>query len=97
MSLSHQLVTLNTTTPTILTIAPANEPEYSRELTVSIQNLDSTNFVLLGGSNVSTSSYGFRIDPGQTFTATLSPTDDLYAVSHSGTPQVGVIRVVTNG
>jgi hypothetical protein len=93
MSLNHSLVTLNTTTATILTIPADQEDSYSSQLTISIQNLNATHFVFLGNATVSTSSYGFRIDPGQTFTAVLAPQDEIYAVTDTGTTNVGVIRV----
>lgn len=93
MTLSHNLVTLNTSTPQILTIPFAQEAPYSQSLSVAIQNLHATHFVYLGDSTVSTTSYGFRIDPGQTWTADLHPEDEMWAVTDTGTTQVGVIKV----
>jgi hypothetical protein len=97
MTLLHNLITLNTSTPVMLTTTVAQEGDYGRELDVSIQNLHSSHFVFIGDSSVSTSSYGFRIDPGQTFTATLNTQDEIYAVTDTGTTSVGVIRVIRNG
>lgn len=93
MTLSHALVTLNTTTPQILTIPSAQEADYSNSLTISIQNLHTSHFVYLGSSSVSTTSYGFRIDPGQTWTSDLHPEDEIYAVTDTGTTNVGIIKV----
>jgi hypothetical protein len=93
MSLSHEIVTLSVGTPAILTTPASTEIDYSRELTISIQNLHSSHFVYLGASNVSTSTYGFRIDPGQTFTATLNPNDEIYAVCDATTTTVGILRI----
>ncbi len=95
MTLSHALVTLNTSTPVILTIPAAQEAAYASELVISIQNLHSSHYVYLGDSTVSTSSYGFRIDPDQTFTIVLSPIDELYAVTDTATTQVGIIKVAS--
>ena len=92
MTLSHTLVTLNQTAQ-ILTIPAVSEAPYADELVISIQNLHSSHFVFLGDSTVTTSSYGFRIDPAQTFTIVLSPFDELYAVTDTGTTQVAIIKV----
>lgn len=92
MSLSHSLVTLNQTAQ-ILTVSESEEVAYSRELTISIQNLDTQKYVYLGSSSVTTSSYGYRIDPGQTWVADLNPRDEVYAVTSNGTSQVAVIKV----
>ena len=93
MTLSHALITLNVSTPTILTVPTASEQNYSASLSISIQNLHSTHFVYLGDPSVSTTSYGFRIDPGQTWTADLMANEDLYAVTDTGTTQVAVIKL----
>jgi hypothetical protein len=93
MTLSHNLVTLSVSTPTILTIPAQQEADYSQSLTISIQNLHATHFVYLGSSSVSTTSYGFRIDPGQTWTSDLHPEDEIWAVTDTGTTNVGIIKV----
>lgn len=93
MALTHQLVTLNASTPVLLTIAPSSEIEYAESLTISIQNLHASRFIFIGSSSVSTSSYGFRIDPGQTFTAVLNPEDEIYGVTDTSTANAGVIRI----
>lgn len=92
MALTHQLVTLNAT-PTLLTVAFANEPEYSKELIILVENMDQSKHALLGSSNVSTSSYGIRLDPGERIQLSLSPWDELYGVASTGTLSVGVVRI----
>lgn len=92
MSLSHALVTLNQTAQ-ILTVSESQEIEYSKSLTISVQNLDTQKYVYLGDSSVTTSSYGYRVDPGQTWVADLGPRDEVYAVTSNGTSQVAVIKV----
>ena len=93
MSLSHALITVNPSTASIITTPASDEIQYAKSMTVSVQNLHTTHFVYLGSSTVSTSSYGFRIDPGQTWTSDLLPTEDLYAVTDTGTTQIAVIRI----
>jgi hypothetical protein len=95
MPLSHSLVTLNQTAQ-MLTLTSAQEGTYGREVTIAIQNLHSSHYVFLGDSTVTTSSYGFRIDPDQTFTATLNVDDELYAVTDTGTTNIATIRILHN-
>jgi hypothetical protein len=87
------LVALNHTTATILTIPTSQEDAYTNQLTTSIQNLHASHFVYIGDATVSSTSYGFRIDPGQTFTAVLAPQDEIYGLTDTGTTNVAVIRV----
>jgi len=92
MSLSHSLVALNATTATIVTIPAASEQAYSQSLSISIQNTGSVN-VYLGDSTVTSSSYGYILGPGAVFSADLAPTDEIYAIADSGTPNVAIIKV----
>ena len=67
-------------TPIDLTIHGAIDP-----LTVmSIQNIMSTGFAYLGNENISTTSYGHKLYPGQSFTIELAPNDKLFAIGDSG-------------
>ena len=74
-------------TPTLLTITD----EIDLANTISIQNTDSTNPVYLGGSSVTSSSYGIKLSAGQIFSADLAPYDKLYAVG-SGTIAVLILE-----
>ena len=92
MALSHSLIALNASTATIITVPFAQESDYAKSLTVSIQNTN-TVAVYLGDSTVTSSSYGFILNPGTTFTADLTPNDEIYAIAASGTPNIAVIKV----
>lgn len=92
MSLSHALVTLNSSNPTILTIPTNQEAEYASSLSTSIQNV-SISVVYLGSSSVSTLSYGAKLSPGQTITLDLAPGDDLYGISDANSTDVAILRV----
>mgnify|MGYP006269592995 CR=1 FL=1 len=92
MALTHSLITLNQTAQ-ILTDTALQEIPYEQELVISIQNLDSSHYVFLGDSTVTTSSYGFRIDPDQTFTIVLSAKDEIYAVTDVGNTQIAILKV----
>lgn len=51
---------------------------------LSIQNIVSSGYAYLGGENVSSSNYGHRLYPGQSFTIELAPNDKLFAVGDAG-------------
>jgi hypothetical protein len=91
MTIAHQVVALNASTPTLISIPLANEAAYESKVSLSIQNLDSSIIVYLGSSSVTTSSYGFSLLAGQTYTIDLLASDQLYAIAASGTPNVAVL------
>lgn len=93
MSLSHNIVAVNSDDAVILTVPSNLEKDYSKSLTISIQNLDSTHFIFLGSSEVTASSYGFRLNPGQTFTADLEPNEEIYAITDTGTTNVATLWI----
>ena len=92
MSLSHSLVALNASTATIVTIPGDQEQAYSKSLNISIQNVGQVS-VYLGDSTVTSSSYGYLLTAGSTYTADLDPKDEIYAIAASGTPNVATIKV----
>ena len=94
MSLTHSIVALNASTSTILTLPNTQEPDYSHDITISVQNLDTSITVYLGSSSVTSSNYGFALAPNAVFSMDLLPTDDLYAIAASGTPNVALIKVI---
>jgi hypothetical protein len=51
--------------------------------TISIQNTSPTGFAYIGTENVSNSSYGFKLYPGQGFMADLASEHKLWAVGDS--------------
>jgi hypothetical protein len=75
----HAIKTLSTTTPLELTI----EDSINGVNTFIVQNTNDADYVYIGNSNVSSSSYGFMLYPRQAFTAELRPSDRLYAVASS--------------
>lgn len=90
MGLTHAKVAVNATTPTRLT------PE-GREggigLSIQIQNVGSVD-VLIGGEGLTASSYGCKIAPGAACSLeSLTPVDEVYALSSSGDTNVAVMIV----
>lgn len=48
---------------------------------ITIQNVDESAYVYIGGSSVTTSNYGFRLAPGSAISFELPPKDSIYAIS----------------
>lgn len=51
---------------------------------MSVQNIMQSGFAYLGNENVTSSVYGHKLYPGQSFTIELAPNDKLFAVGDSG-------------
>lgn len=85
MALTHQLFSINSTA-----VAVTNHTMFRFPTTVCLQNTSGSAYVYIGASNVSTSNYGFRLDPGQAFTADLGGEDVVYAISN-GTVNLAVL------
>jgi hypothetical protein len=79
MQLKHRIITLNST-PQRLNI---RETIDSRS-TLSVQNIMTTGYAYLGNSSVTTTSYGHKLYPAQSFTIEMATGDDLWAVGDSG-------------
>ena len=90
MAIAHQIVALNASTPTLVSIPLANEVAYENKASISVQNLDSGITIYLGSSSVTSSSYGYKLLAGQSFSVDLLASDQLYAIAASGTPNVAI-------
>lgn len=77
--LRQRIVLLNSTPQLMTTHEPVD-----RLNVLSIQNIMSTGFAYLGTNNVSSSTYGHKLYPGQSFTIELAPNDRVWAVGDSG-------------
>jgi hypothetical protein len=65
-----------TSTPSALTLTD----QVDGPNTISIENLDSSEYVYLGDGGVTTSRFGIRLSPGQIWSADLGPYDKIYAI-----------------
>lgn len=80
------LIALNQNTPTRI----SNRSVHSGE-DLTIQNLSATAYVYIGNENVSTTNYGFRINPDTSFSIELPPQNEIWAVTSSNGSQVAVL------
>tara|TARA_S200002703_G_scaffold120075_1_gene105840 strand:+ start:93 stop:374 length:282 start_codon:yes stop_codon:yes gene_type:complete len=88
MATYHDLLTLSDTTETELTPG-ANHSG----LDVTIQNVDDTAIVYIGGTGVTASDYGFKLTPGAGFSVEMNPYDRLYAISDTNGSNAALLRV----
>lgn len=92
MALDHQLITLSASGNTQLNFSASALPDYCQGVTISVQNV-SNNTVYLGNGNTSSVSYGFKLSPGQAFSADLDPYDNLHGIASASGTQVAVTRL----
>jgi hypothetical protein len=60
---------------------------------ITIQNTDSTAIVFIGGEGVTSSSFGYLLNPGQAWSAELPGKDALYAISDTNESVVAVLQL----
>lgn len=89
MQTRHKIVSLSTSSPVALTYEDTIQSSY----TLVVQNNNDSGYVYIGASNVTTSSYGYKLFPGQGFTAELSAFNRLYAVCSSNTMTAAVLVI----
>jgi hypothetical protein len=82
----HSLKTLSTSTPTLLSPAGTHSG-----VDITIQNVDASAYVYLGGEEVSSTNYGYRISPGHAISIELQGKDSLYAVSSTNSINAAVL------
>ena len=87
MATTHSLKTLSNTDGMLLTPNGTHSG-----LDVTIQNLDASAYVYVGGAGVTTSSFGYRLAPGSAVSFELPGKDALYAISDTNASQVAVLK-----
>jgi len=89
MAIYHDLITLSDSAATELTPGARHSG-----LDVTIQNVDETAVVYIGGSTVTTSDYGFKLTPGAGFSIELNPNDRLYAIADTNNSNAARLRAL---
>jgi hypothetical protein len=93
MAIAQQIVTLNSSTATLVTISKAQQANYETRVSTSFQNLDGSIDIYLGNSDVTNSSYGYIIHAGASISLDLLPGDEIYAIAPAGTPRIAVLAL----
>lgn len=60
-------------------------------VTLTIQNTDASNFVYVGASNVTTTSYGVKLIPGAIVSIDLNGKDALYLIASASNTKAAVL------
>lgn len=89
MATYHELLTLSNTTETELTPGARHSG-----LDLTIQNVHATAVVYVGGTGVTSSDYGFKLEAGDAFSIELNPNDRLYAISDTNESSLALLRVL---
>ena len=84
---SHAITTLSNTVATRLTPSGVHSG-----MDITVQNIDSSAYVYLGGEDVSSSSFGYRLSPGSAFSIELSGKNALYAISDTNNSQIAILK-----
>lgn len=88
----HALITLSNTSATRLTPNGLHSG-----MDITLQNINETAYVYVGGEGVSALDYGYRISPNNGIAFELAERDALYAISDVNGSKVAVIKVGLEG
>lgn len=83
---THGLTTLSDSTDTRLSPAGTHSG-----LDITIQNVDATATVYIGGEGVTASDYGFKITAGAAWSVELPPKDEIHAITDTNGSKVAVL------
>jgi hypothetical protein len=84
---THALTTLSSSTATRLTPLGLHSG-----MDITIQNIHASAYVYIGGEGVTSSSYGYRLNPGSAISFELPGKDALYAITGTNGSQIAVIK-----
>lgn len=84
----HTLHVLSNATATQLT-----PPGMHSGMDITLQNVNDTGFIYIGGEGVTSASYGYRIPAGHAWSVELSSRDHLYAIAEADAMELAKITV----
>jgi hypothetical protein len=84
---THSLTTLSNTSATRLTPNGLHSG-----MDITIQNVDSSAYVFLGGEGVTASDYGYRLAPGSAWSVELPGLDAIYAITDINNSKVALLK-----
>jgi len=85
---THSLTTLTNTSATRLTPNGLHSG-----MDITIQNVDSSAYVFLGGEGVTASDYGYRLAPGSAWSVELPGLDAIYAITDTNGSKVALFKM----
>ena len=84
---AHALVTLSSSAANRLTPLGSHSG-----MDITIQNIDASAYIYIGGEDVTSSSYGYRLSPGSAISFELPGKDALYAITSTNNSQIAIIK-----
>lgn len=84
---THALTTLSSSSATRLTPDGIHSG-----MDITIQNVHASAIVYLGGEGVTSSNYGYRLDPATAWSIELPGADAIYAITDSTGSKVAVLK-----
>ena len=84
---THSLTTLSSSSATRLTPNGIHSG-----MDITIQNVDASAYVYIGGEGVTALNYGYRIAPGSAWSIELPGRDSLYAITNVNSSKIAVIQ-----
>jgi hypothetical protein len=60
-------------------------------LDITIQNVDASAIVYIGGIGVTSTDYGYRLSPGAAWSVELPSFDSMYAITNTNNSKVAVL------
>lgn len=87
MATSHSITVLSDTEATRLTPNGLHSG-----MDITIQNIHESAYVYIGGTGVTTSSFGYKLSPGLAVSFELPGRDSLYAVSDTDESSIAVLK-----
>ena len=84
---THATISLSSETATRLTPNGLHSG-----MDITIQNFDDAAFVYVGGQDVTTEDFGFRLSPGSAISFELPGKDALYAITDTDESQIAVLK-----
>jgi hypothetical protein len=84
---THILTTLSSSSATRLTPNGIHSG-----FDITIQNVHNSALVYIGGEDVTSSDYGYRISPNNAWSIELSGYDALYAITDTNESQIAVLK-----
>ena len=88
MSTQFNLHTVGTTTPVL--VAPVDDGS-GRDIT--IQNVNPSGYIYVGGEGVTNSNYGYRLLPDHAISFELTSQDELYVIASGSNMKAAVISI----
>lgn len=87
MATTHDFYTLSNTVAARLT--PVG---ITSGYDITLQNVNTSGYIYVGGEDVSSTSYGFRISPNQALSVELTGKSTLYAIASAGGLNMAVLK-----